>query len=48
LHAAVKQVEVLTQRQLKEVFVDLGYRGAIARQESISAIANSSAASLHG
>ena len=28
LHAAVKQVEILTQRQPKEVFVDLGYRGA--------------------
>ena len=28
LHAALQQVEILTQRQPKEVFVDLGYRGA--------------------
>ena len=28
LHAALKQVQILTQRQPKEVFVDLGYRGA--------------------
>ncbi|HET7062213.1 MAG TPA: IS5 family transposase, partial [Nitrosospira sp.] len=28
LHAALKQVEMLTQRQPREVFVDLGYRGA--------------------
>ena len=28
LHAALKQVQTLTQRQPKEVFVDLGYRGA--------------------
>ena len=28
LHAAVKQVEILTQHQPKEIFVDLGYRGA--------------------
>jgi IS5 family transposase len=28
LHAALQQMEILTQRQPKEVFVDLGYRGA--------------------
>lgn len=28
LHAALKQVKNLTKRQPKEVFVDLGYRGA--------------------
>jgi len=28
LHAALQQVEILTQHQPKEVFVDLGYRGA--------------------
>ena len=28
LHAALQQVEILTQRQPREIFVDLGYRGA--------------------
>lgn len=28
LHAALEQVKILTRRQPKEVFVDLGYRGA--------------------
>lgn len=29
LHAALAQVQILTQHQPKEVFVDLGYRGAV-------------------
>ncbi len=31
LHAALEQVKNLTKRQPKEVFVDLGYRGAAIR-----------------
>jgi len=48
LHAALQQVEILTQRQPKEVFVDLGYRGATLPAGVKLYHANSNAASVRG
>lgn len=44
---ALAQVEILTQRQPKEVFVDLGIAAQLSRLESRSITTNSGAASPH-